>query len=212
MTGRVPSAPRACDLGAAPRQSHVTRRGCLATGSYDESIRVIDPRRPRAPVARLAAGGGVWRLKWHPGRWEGVQKAGAGRGEKRCAGRALGGGGGGAWAGLSAGERGRRKGGGRGRLLEGRRWTVSRLNGLATPALHCRWLGHSSCILPLAWPLQLGHSSLAIPALHCLSLAIPAWPLQLGHSSFTLPLAYGDRREGVGEEAEGRGGPGVCRA
>ena len=93
MTGRVPSAPRACDLGAAPRQSHVTRRGCLATGSYDESIRVIDPRRPRAPVARLAAGGGVWRLKWHPGRWEGVQKAGAGRGEKRCAGRALGGGG-----------------------------------------------------------------------------------------------------------------------
>jgi diphthine methyl ester acylhydrolase len=49
--------------------SHPTRSNLVCTGSYDEQARVWDVRQPARPVVHSAvtvAGGGVWRLKWHP--------------------------------------------------------------------------------------------------------------------------------------------------
>lgn len=40
----------------------------LATGSYDEQLRVFDTRWLRAPVAEVALGGGIWRIKPNPAR------------------------------------------------------------------------------------------------------------------------------------------------
>ncbi|KAL8293732.1 hypothetical protein RQP46_000433 [Phenoliferia psychrophenolica] len=38
--------------------------------TYDESIRIFDRRKPLSPLLTHAAGGGLWRLKWHPTRPE----------------------------------------------------------------------------------------------------------------------------------------------
>ena len=45
-----------------PHAAHV-----VATGSYDESVRVWDARATgRGPLSAHATGGGAWRLRWHP--------------------------------------------------------------------------------------------------------------------------------------------------
>ena len=44
-----------------PRQEFV-----LATGSYNESIRIWDTRTMKSPLKEQTTGGGVWRIKWHP--------------------------------------------------------------------------------------------------------------------------------------------------
>lgn len=40
----------------------------LATGSYDEQLRIFDTRKMRAPVSEVALGGGIWRIKRCPQR------------------------------------------------------------------------------------------------------------------------------------------------
>jgi diphthamide biosynthesis protein 7 len=55
-----------CSIRWHPRQAHT-----VATGSYDDQVRVWDARAiSRGPLARRDVGGGAWRLKWHP--WSGV--------------------------------------------------------------------------------------------------------------------------------------------
>eukprot|EP00879_Flechtneria_rotunda_P013070 GHRR01013650.1.p1 GENE.GHRR01013650.1~~GHRR01013650.1.p1 ORF type:complete len:411 (+),score=102.83 GHRR01013650.1:717-1949(+) len=54
-----------CCISSHPHRAHV-----LVTGSYDEQIRLWDTRNITRPVktCQTSAGGGVWRLKWHPSK------------------------------------------------------------------------------------------------------------------------------------------------
>ena len=45
----------------APSGAHV-----VATGSYDERLRLWDDRATRAPLSETRVGGGVWRARWRP--------------------------------------------------------------------------------------------------------------------------------------------------
>ena len=66
-----PSAPtftnsRAHEAGVCALQSHPTIEHCLASGSYDEKLRIWDTRNMRRPTCTADAGGGIWRIKWSP--------------------------------------------------------------------------------------------------------------------------------------------------
>ena len=52
-----------CCIASSPFQEHT-----IVTGSYDEGVRLWDIRSGSRPIAgsETTAGGGVWRLKWHP--------------------------------------------------------------------------------------------------------------------------------------------------
>lgn len=39
---------------------------CTRSNSYDSHIRLFDRRKPLVPLTTFDAGGGIWRLKWHP--------------------------------------------------------------------------------------------------------------------------------------------------
>mmetsp|Transcript_7733 Transcript_7733/g.25660 ORF Transcript_7733/g.25660 Transcript_7733/m.25660 type:complete len:358 (-) Transcript_7733:52-1125(-) len=52
-----------CCIAPSPHDEHV-----LATGSYDENLRLWDVRSLHVPVrtVEVGCGGGVWRARWHP--------------------------------------------------------------------------------------------------------------------------------------------------
>ena len=56
------------EAGVTVVSPHPTIQHLLATGSYDEKVRIFDSRAMRHPLTEFACGygGGVWRLRWHP--------------------------------------------------------------------------------------------------------------------------------------------------
>lgn len=59
-------SPRA--MGVCSVQASSLREHLLASGCYDEQLRVWDTRAPQQPLATVACGGGTWRVQWHPHR------------------------------------------------------------------------------------------------------------------------------------------------
>ncbi|KAJ7169893.1 WD40-repeat-containing domain protein [Mycena filopes] len=54
------------DAGITTIQSHPHVENLLAVGSYDNTVRLFDKRKPLVPVTQVDVGGGAWRVKWHP--------------------------------------------------------------------------------------------------------------------------------------------------
>jgi WD40 repeat protein len=58
------------DAGVTAISPHPGRDHIFAVGSYDEFVRVYDHRKLDQPILKVAVGGGVWRIKWHPSCWD----------------------------------------------------------------------------------------------------------------------------------------------
>ncbi|XP_031829648.2 diphthine methyltransferase [Nomia melanderi] len=52
--------------GVTSLHSNASKEFVLASGSYDESLRLWDVRNIKRPISETSLGGGVWRLKWDP--------------------------------------------------------------------------------------------------------------------------------------------------
>ncbi|KAL0110506.1 hypothetical protein PUN28_013845 [Cardiocondyla obscurior] len=50
--------------GVTSIHSNVSKSSLLATGSYDEGVRLWDKRNFKQPMSKISLNGGVWRLKW----------------------------------------------------------------------------------------------------------------------------------------------------
>ncbi|PSN46316.1 Diphthine methyltransferase [Blattella germanica] len=59
-----------CDGGVTSLHSNLLKEFVLASGSYDENLRLWDTRNTKQPLSCLSLGGGVWRLKWDPYKWQ----------------------------------------------------------------------------------------------------------------------------------------------
>ncbi|KAJ4462996.1 putative WD40 repeat domain 85 [Paratrimastix pyriformis] len=57
---------RSHEAGLTAIAPHPFREHLLATGSYDECVRLFDTRAPRQPLEQFHAPGGAWRLRWAP--------------------------------------------------------------------------------------------------------------------------------------------------
>ncbi|GAA6036860.1 hypothetical protein JCM8097_006318 [Rhodosporidiobolus ruineniae] len=57
---------RSFEGGVTTIASHRDVENLFAVGSYDSRIRLFDRRKPLVPLSEFDAGGGIWRLKWHP--------------------------------------------------------------------------------------------------------------------------------------------------
>ena len=53
------------EAGVTVVAPHPSREGLVATGSYDEKIRIFDARKLVSPLSEFSTGGGVWRLRWN---------------------------------------------------------------------------------------------------------------------------------------------------
>ncbi|KAI9292840.1 WD40 repeat-like protein [Neoconidiobolus thromboides FSU 785] len=51
--------------GVCSLHSNPNRENYIATGSYDETVRIFDTRKLKVPVSEINVDGGVWRVKWH---------------------------------------------------------------------------------------------------------------------------------------------------
>ncbi|GFH13468.1 diphthamide biosynthesis 7 [Haematococcus lacustris] len=62
-TNRKAHAAGVCSIAPHPAHQHI-----VATGSYDDQLRIWDLRQTAWPVvlSQASTTGGVWRLKWHP--------------------------------------------------------------------------------------------------------------------------------------------------
>ncbi|KAJ9577190.1 hypothetical protein L9F63_006247 [Diploptera punctata] len=69
---RVGSHIQSCthDAGVTSLHTNVMREHVLASGSYDEQLRIWDTRSMKRAVNVIRLTGGVWRLKWDPHKWE----------------------------------------------------------------------------------------------------------------------------------------------
>lgn len=54
------------DMGVTSIAPNPFNAHLVATGSYDERLRIFDVRKPSAALQTVALGGGVWKLAWHP--------------------------------------------------------------------------------------------------------------------------------------------------
>ncbi|EPT04340.1 hypothetical protein FOMPIDRAFT_1140860 [Fomitopsis schrenkii] len=54
------------DAGITTIQSHPYIEHLIAVGSYDNTVRLYDARKPLVPLTQADVGGGAWRVKWHP--------------------------------------------------------------------------------------------------------------------------------------------------
>jgi diphthamide biosynthesis protein 7 len=54
------------EAGVTALSSHPSLDNIFAAGSYDEHVRLYDYRKLDKPLSKIFAGGGVWRIKWHP--------------------------------------------------------------------------------------------------------------------------------------------------
>eukprot|EP00002_Diphylleia_rotans_P020222 TRINITY_DN3923_c0_g2_i3.p1 TRINITY_DN3923_c0_g2~~TRINITY_DN3923_c0_g2_i3.p1 ORF type:complete len:161 (+),score=27.17 TRINITY_DN3923_c0_g2_i3:513-995(+) len=54
------------EMGVCSIMSHPTECNVIATGSYDEHLRLWDVRNFKVPMIEQKLSGGVWRIKWNP--------------------------------------------------------------------------------------------------------------------------------------------------
>ncbi|KNC47132.1 WD repeat protein 85 [Thecamonas trahens ATCC 50062] len=66
MGGYAVGATKVHGAGVTSIRPSLTSEYMLATGSYDENLRMFDTRKLKVPVSEIALGGGVWMLRWHP--------------------------------------------------------------------------------------------------------------------------------------------------
>ncbi|XP_049803651.1 diphthine methyltransferase isoform X2 [Schistocerca nitens] len=54
------------ETGVTSLHCNAMHPNTLASGSYDETLRLWDTRNTRQPISSLPLGGGIWRVKWDP--------------------------------------------------------------------------------------------------------------------------------------------------